>query len=197
MIPELRLVSEEIVRWAFEVKIHAGADWKIAFTNPTAGPWKRVMGVETSGTTGEVHRFEIDEKRPDLIIYSDRFKTVVIIEAKTDLPGLANNSQTQKTVELFLRLERLLKSKESNSFWSQRVGYRYVLGLLWGSKQELTTEITAMVQGYLKELDGQRQDVLCIEGELNENRLDHRLYWGKSGMLTSLESFFEPTSDLE
>ena len=33
-------LTEEIARWAFEVVCKNSSDWYIAFTNPTAGPWK-------------------------------------------------------------------------------------------------------------------------------------------------------------
>lgn len=132
MKPKLKLVSEEIVRWAFEVNVASEPLWEIAFTNPTAGPWKRVLGKNESGKSGEVHRFEIDEKRPDLILYSDKYETVIIVEAKTNLQGLAHLDQVHKTSALFNRLSALLQSKDANSYWSKRVNYKYELGLLLG-----------------------------------------------------------------
>ena len=99
MRPKLKMVSEEIVRWAFEVSLHQSDDWKIAFTNPTAGPWKRVMALNAGGVSGEVHRFENDEKRPDLIIYSDKHRVVIIVEAKPDIGGLSTEEQIEKTLK--------------------------------------------------------------------------------------------------
>jgi hypothetical protein len=35
-------LTEEICRWSFEVHIKKLESWWIAFTNPTAGPWKKI-----------------------------------------------------------------------------------------------------------------------------------------------------------
>jgi len=189
LIPELKLVSEEIVRWAFEVSVNSGSEWKIAFTNPTAGPWKRVLGIDAKGQVGEVHRFEIDEKRPDLILYSDLYKSVVVVEAKTEIGGLADTAQTGKTVALFNRLSGLLRAKQSNPFWAQRSKYKYELALLWGKQSEGPADIDSMVSGYLRQLDGRQNDLLCIQGDLLDNELKHRVFWGKSKIETTLTNY--------
>ena len=46
-------VTEELARWRFELEIKASRDWWIAFSNPTAGPWKRLMGRSGDGSLGE------------------------------------------------------------------------------------------------------------------------------------------------
>ena len=189
MKPELKLVSEEIVRWAFEVQVHSKSDWNIAFTNPTAGPWKRVTGTNSDGGSGEVHRFEVNEKRPDLILFSDKFRTVVIVEAKTDMKGLADNSQMKKTTELFSRLVTLLQEKSLNPFWANRAQYKYELGLLWGKADESQLEINQMVQDYLRHQRAGLQDLLCIEGQFDGDNLTHRIFWGKSGSAASLSNY--------
>jgi hypothetical protein len=189
LTPTLKYVSEEIVRWAFEVSLNAGSKWNIAFTNPTAGPWKRVMAADSNGVVGEVHRFEIDEKRPDLIIYSDTYQIVVIIEAKTDLKGLADAKQIEKTSALYKNLEKLMRSKSGNSHWGKRSKYQYVLGLLWGKIEESEADINVMVRDYLAALNGKAIDVLCIQGELQSNNLAHKVFWGHSKKITTLENY--------
>ena len=188
-MPQLKLVSEEIVRWAFEVSLKSCPQWRVAFTNPTAGPWKRVMGEDASGRVGEVHRFEIDEKRPDLIIYSDEFETVVIVEAKTDLRGLADQAQVEKTSALFHSLNRLLHDKSSNPFWGIRANYRYELGMLWGKKEESYGDIRDAIDAYLTEGGELLEDILCIQGQLNTSALEHKVFWGASGENVTLEDY--------
>ncbi len=177
------------MRWAFEVSVHQSRAWKIAFTNPTAGPWKRVLGLGKDGRAGEVHRFEIDEKRPDLILFSDTFKTVLIIEAKTDFSGLADRTQIRKTTALFERLVPLLQSYKSNQYWGERADYHYQLGLLWGKQAETKEEVTKTAQLFLEELGAEAKDLICIQGEFLEDRLTHKTYWAISGKEVSLDSY--------
>ena len=48
-------LNEEIARWAFEIIFKTNTSWHIAFTNPTAGPWKTIKSVSLqSGKEGEV-----------------------------------------------------------------------------------------------------------------------------------------------
>ena len=42
MIRKINRVNEEIARWAFEIIFKKNDQWTIAFTNPTAGPWKTI-----------------------------------------------------------------------------------------------------------------------------------------------------------
>ena len=66
-------LNEEIARWAFEILFKTNTEWKIAFTNPTAGPWKTIKANSlTDNTEGEVYRFILEEDRPDIIMYNDR-----------------------------------------------------------------------------------------------------------------------------
>ena len=189
MKPELKLVSEEIVRWAFEVQVHSMTQWNIAFTNPTAGPWKRVTGTNGEGLVGEVHRFEVNEKRPDLILFSDEFQTVFIVEAKTDLQGLADQAQMEKTTELFSRLVTLLRGKSINPFWSQRAHYRYELGLLWGKAQEPQSDIDEVVKKYLSHQSAGLEDIICIQGNFDGDSLTHRIFWGLTGKNIKLKNY--------
>ena len=47
-------LNEEIARWAFEILFTDRSDWVIAFTNPTAGPWKTIKASNEFGEIGEV-----------------------------------------------------------------------------------------------------------------------------------------------
>lgn len=94
-------LTEEIARWAFEVLLSKNPDWYIAFTNPTAGPWKRVTAINERGVEGEVHRFARDEERPDLLLISDKYEVVIIIEAKDSLPKLIKDKQIKNPHKLF------------------------------------------------------------------------------------------------
>ena len=189
-MPRLKLVSEEIVRWGFEVTINKNDSWVVAFTNPTAGPWKRILGEDTSGCEGEVHRFAVDEKRPDLVIFSDKYETVLIIEAKTDFAGLAHPGQIQKTCDLFLGLKELLGNQKENAFWGQRSDYKYELGLLWGKGSESTQEVKRVASEYQVEIDNYSPDILCIEGEFVTNVLRHRVFWGCTGKTVDLTNYY-------
>ena len=75
-------LTEEISRWAFEIRCRESLDWYIAFTNPTAGPWKTIKGTDQFGKEGEVYRFELEQPRPDIILVNDKLRVIVIIEAK-------------------------------------------------------------------------------------------------------------------
>ncbi len=76
--------NEEIARWSTEVylKNHVDLGWWVAFTNPTAGPWKKILALSEEGTFVEIHRFIREGERPDLILVNDKLKVVVIVEAK-------------------------------------------------------------------------------------------------------------------
>lgn len=144
-------LTEELARWAFEVHLQKKASpWSIAFTNPTAGPWKRLMASNEKGTIGEVHRFEREEDRPDLVIVSDEHELVIILEAKDCLLKLLDKKQLSKSVQVVNGLTKKLKSKGRNEFWGTRANYTYVCGLLWGAeKKTYPTELELLFSSYL------------------------------------------------
>lgn len=130
----INYLNEEIARWAFEILCKEKNSWHIAFTNPTAGPWKTIKAKELNSTAeGEVYRFILEEDRPDIIIYNDALKAIIIIEAKDTLEKLLVKEQLVKSTEVVIKLARILNSKVSNKFWSGRENYTVILGLLWGS----------------------------------------------------------------
>lgn len=133
-------LTEELARWTFEVLINQNKDWYIGFTNPTAGPWKKVTAIDLDGIEGEVHRFARDEERPDLLLLSDKYKIILIIEAKDSLPKLIKDKQIKKSAQVVLNLARTLKNKNANLFWGERSSYTIVAGLLWGSELPSTEQ---------------------------------------------------------
>lgn len=133
----LMRVDEEVARWRFEVLLKE-TPWNIAFTNPTAGPWKLLVGTRADGSLGEVHRFEREETRPDLVVYSDSLGIIVILEAKDSLAKLLVPIQVTKSAAVVQSLARILKSKGGNEFWGNRSEYLIVAGLLWSSERRTT-----------------------------------------------------------
>lgn len=130
----LRRVTEEVARWVFEVHLEAQSEWAVVFTNPTAGPWKRVMAADASGQIGEVHRFLREDTRPDLVLVSDIHEAIIIVEAKTRLEQLTTSAQASKTVAVVRDMGRLLRSSRSNRYWHRRADFTVMCGLLWGGE---------------------------------------------------------------
>jgi len=127
-------LNEELARWAFEILFKENSSWKIAFTNPTAGPWKTIKAVsKNTGKEGEVYRFILEEDRPDIILYNDEIESVIIFEAKDSLGKLMEKKQAEKSAEVVIKLARILNGKQSNPYWEGRENYKIILGLLWGS----------------------------------------------------------------
>lgn len=127
-------LNEEIARWAFEILYKENKSWRIAFTNPTAGPWKTIKAIsKNNGHEGEVYRFILEEDRPDIIMYNDNLETVIIIEAKDSLEKLLEKEQARKSAAVVVKLADILRSKGENPFWKGRENYKVLLGLLWGS----------------------------------------------------------------
>lgn len=127
-------LNEEIARWAFEILFRNNSPWKIAFTNPTAGPWKTIKATsKINGIEGEVYRFILEEDRPDIIMVNDTLETVIIFEAKDSLTKLIDKTQAKKSAEVVVKLSSILHSKGDNDYWRGREKYKVILGLLWGS----------------------------------------------------------------
>lgn len=139
---QVNRLNEEIARWAFEIIFKTNESWKIAFTNPTAGPWKTIKAIsKTTKTVGEVYRFILEEDRPDIIMYNDDLEIVIIFEAKDNLKKLMETKQARKSAAVVVKLAKILQSKGSNAFWKGRENYKVVLGLLWGSNDFSETEV--------------------------------------------------------
>jgi hypothetical protein len=186
MKPKLVSISEEIVRWSFEISVNRSDDWFIAFTNPTAGPWKRITAPDREGKEGEIHRFEIDETRPDLIIVNDKTKHVLIIEAKTAFKDLQKPAQLEKTSQLFESLTNKLRNMSDNKFWGSRSKYEYSLALLWSSGDESKSQISKTCQDYLKNIAALTKDIICIQGYVENELLKSKVYKAISGEILKL-----------
>ena len=132
-------LSEEIARWSFEVHIKELQTWWISFTNPTAGPWKRIEAYDEQNIKGEVYRFDIEEKRPDIIVVNDKLKIIIIFEAKDFLKKLNNEVQIQKSARVINDMSIILQKIE-NRFWGKRNKYSFLNGLLWGSNDVTNIE---------------------------------------------------------
>lgn len=158
MMRTINRLNEEIARWAFEIIFKTNSEWTIAFTNPTAGPWKTIKTVsKETGREGEVYRFILEEDRPDIIMYSDSLEAVIIIEAKDSLEKLKDRKQAKKSADVVIKLADLLRSKGSNEFWKGREDYRIILGLLWGSTEvpEGNSEKTRLYDYYHDLIEGE------------------------------------------
>ena len=131
-------LTEEISRWAFEIKCQQKKDWYIAFTNPTAGPWKKIK-AKCNNEEGEIHKFELEETRPDIVILNDNLKSILVIEAKDSLYKLIDSKQVCKSVEVVNNLTNILSKIVNNKYWGQRNTYNIYTALLWGSN-EITPE---------------------------------------------------------
>ena len=131
---KINRLNEEIARWAFEILFDENNEWKIAFTNPTAGPWKTIKAIsKQDNTIGEVYRFLLEEDRPDVVMYNDKLSTVLIFEAKDELEKLLYMDQAQKSSAVVIKLAEILKNKSENKFWKGREKYKVILSLLWGA----------------------------------------------------------------
>lgn len=119
-------LSEEIIRWAFEVQMKKNKNWYIAFTNPTAGPWKKINIKNINGRFEEGYRFASKETRPDLIIINDIKKEIIIIEAKDSIKKLLDQNQIKKTIKVVQNMSSIECIKTLN--------YKIHLGLLWGGE---------------------------------------------------------------
>ncbi len=132
-------VSEEIARWSLEIYIEHNPKlgWWIAFTNPTAGPWKTISSVDTDGRIEEIYRFAREENRPDLLLVNDDRKEILIIEAKELAKSLISKSQMTKSIAVIKDMAVALKGLSHNS-WSKRKDYKIIPGFLWYSENNKT-----------------------------------------------------------
>ena len=119
-------LTEEISRWAFEIVCQNNDDWFIAFTNPTAGPWKTIKGLNKNNEEGEIYRFELEETRPDIVIVNDKLKVIIIFEAKDSLSKLMKEDQVPKSVEVVSNLTKVLTEIDNKQYWNQRKNYQII-----------------------------------------------------------------------
>lgn len=128
-------ISEEIARWSFEVFLDhkSGGKWWIAFTNPTAGPWKKITSKNEAGKLIEVYRFSREEDRPDIVAVSDEMKQIIIFEAKDYAHRLVGEVQMKKSAQVIVDMEKVLKAVNVDA-WNIRKVYDIIPGFLWFSE---------------------------------------------------------------
>lgn len=128
---EIKL-SEEIIRFAFEVAImRERTNRFIAFSNPTAGPWKLVLG-RRADETYELHRFGREDVRPDVIVVCDKLRKIVVIEAKETADQL-DSGTIEKTYGISAMFADIFGLYDSHEDWLQRKTYEVITGFLFGS----------------------------------------------------------------
>lgn len=125
-------LTEEIARWAFEIKCTEAEDWYIAFTNPTAGPWKSMKCLNEDNLEAEIYRFGANEDRPDIVLVNDKCQSIIIIEAKDSLHKLVEGNQVSKSIKVVNNIAKILKNCQSPFWGKKRQQYSVYLGLLWG-----------------------------------------------------------------
>jgi hypothetical protein len=166
-------LTEEIARWAFEVHLRRLPAWHVAFRNPTAGPWKRLMALDQSGAEGEVHRFLRDDNRPDLALVNDTLEVLVIVEAKGALPALLSAAQVTKSCDVVENLAATLMALEGNRFWGRRATYTVVPGLLWGApaptEETRRSEVFAAYRAGLARIGFKHPGLVAIEARRSED----------------------------
>jgi hypothetical protein len=125
-------INEEIARWVTEVYIRTqrSKDWWVAFTNPIAGPWKKITALNGEGVPIEIYRFEREGERPDLILVNDKYKLIIIIEAKDFYQKLVAGDQMEKSVRVIAEVSKILEDCK-NEHWGERSTYRIVPSFLW------------------------------------------------------------------
>ena len=131
-------INEEIARWVTEVYIRnqQKLGWWIAFTNPIAGPWKKITALNKEGIPVEIYRFEREKERPDLVLVNDLYKLIIIIEAKDYYQKLITGDQMKKSVRVINEVSKILKDC-GNENWVARSTYRILGSFLWFSPDPL------------------------------------------------------------
>lgn len=158
-------LNEEIARWATEVYIKENPklNWWIAFTNPTAGPWKKVVVPSEDGTSVEIYRFVREEERPDLILVNDDLGAILIVEAKDYVEKLITNDQMIKSIRVIEAMTKMLSQSE-NPHWAKRKGYKIIPAFLWmcESASNIQKEDDLIQSEFLAKWTGPKTDILNI-----------------------------------
>jgi ribosome-associated translation inhibitor RaiA len=129
-------LTEEIVRQSVEVKFRQDQKWIIAFSNPTAGPWKKAK-VIIDGKEQLLYAYKKDEDRPDLILQYFSSNTFVICEAKDKLSSMTNS--IDKILDTLNNECSKIKAKIAER------EHKFKLGFIFGTKESsITEEIVAL-----------------------------------------------------
>jgi hypothetical protein len=135
------------------------AHWQEWFTNPTAGPWKkiRIYGVGDD----ERIRYLKEEDRPDLISANAREKIVIVIEAKDNISKLFDGVQLDKSFNVFEdnfdRLDGILSHHAMRLFNQSKVsllcGYLYPISM---KSTDSSEKLTALHRKHSSEFTDER-----------------------------------------
>jgi hypothetical protein len=149
-------LSEEITRQAVEVSFKIDGRWNIAFSNPTAGPWKIIkLGNYEFGND---LRYAKEEDRPDLILYTPIEYIFFVLEAKDSLRKLFTNIQLTKSVYVFQKeVNRILDVINDpdltiRAFGQQPQNYKIIPGYIIGSTTEKTKkdDLTRLINSHIR-----------------------------------------------
>ncbi len=134
------VITEEVVRFCFEIHLKSKSkDWAVAFTNPTAGPWKKIFAIEGTKKI-EIGRYEREEVRPDLILLSKSLRACIIIEAKDGFGKISTDMQMQKNIAVYLKEKKRLQAAPYLRKWVLQGDTLFVNGLLWFSTSRESAE---------------------------------------------------------
>jgi hypothetical protein len=129
-------INEEIARWVTEVYVrNHQKGWWIAFTNPIAGPWKKITALNGEGIPVEIYRFEREGERPDLILVNDDLQTILIVEAKDFYTKIIASDQMKKSVRVIEEITSILRNCP-NEHWLKRKDYTILPSFLWYTDSE-------------------------------------------------------------
>ena len=181
-------------------KLNGWTEW---FSNPTAGPWKRIgiPGVSSLAGTG----FEREETRPDLILYHKSVKPkVLIIEAKDKIDKLIDsanqNNQIKKTCQVVLpnmrtRLYELIKTSKDEELVKSLNSINFIPGYVIGYSDTLNSKIPELNKLHFKFIDKSVFPYFIIM-IVKKSGLDLRLetqiiYETQTNEIKELEKFFQ------
>ena len=177
-------ISEEIARWVTEVYVrnHQKLGWWVAFTNPIAGPWKKITALNGEGVPVEIYRFERDGERPDLVLVNDKYKLIIIIEAKDYYQKLIAVDQVTKSVRVIDDISSILRNC-GNEHWVSRKDYKIIPSFLWfcEDSEKILDEDRIVGDTYAKYSKSDRKDLLNIVicRDENNNLNNNFVYQGK------------------
>ena len=177
--------------------------WTEWFSNPTAGPWKRIgiPGVSSLAGTG----FEQLEKRPDLMLYHKSAKPkVLIIECKDKIDKLIDsanqNDQIKKTCQEVLpnmktRLYKLIKTSEDKELVQSLNSINFIPGYVIGDSKDIQAKISELNKLHFKFIDKSVFPYFIIM-IVKKSGLDLRLetqiiYETQTNEIKELEKFFQ------
>lgn len=178
-------INEEIARWTTEVYIknNPSLGWWIAFTNPTAGPWKKIISLDDSGKAVEIYRFARTEERPDLILVNDSLKLILLVEAKDYCNKLTTKIQMTKSLRVINDISKILKGHEGDT-WTERKNYKIIPSFLWmcEAEKDILLENAHVNDSFIScNALGIIADILNIEiyKDIDNNLVNAFIYGGK------------------